>query len=103
MVPGDIVILEEGDAVPADVRIVEAASFEVVESILTGESVPVMKNTNKVWTKVRMVTRIKNFFFKKNYNSDVFHLTRQDTFHWLIVKEMHSCLQWLLRGEPKAL
>ncbi|CAG8547234.1 10270_t:CDS:10 [Paraglomus occultum] len=53
LVPGDIVILEEGDAIPADVRIVEAASFHVVESILTGESVPVLKNTKKVWTKTR--------------------------------------------------
>ncbi|CAG8529938.1 7733_t:CDS:10 [Ambispora gerdemannii] len=53
LVPGDIVILEEGDSVPADVRIVECSQFEVIESILTGESLPVSKNTKKIWTRTR--------------------------------------------------
>ncbi|CAG8578607.1 10329_t:CDS:10 [Ambispora leptoticha] len=53
LVPGDIVILEEGDSVPADVRIVECSHFEVIESILTGESLPVSKNTKKIWTRTR--------------------------------------------------
>ncbi|MEG3767476.1 HAD-IC family P-type ATPase, partial [Alteromonas sp. 14N.309.X.WAT.G.H12] len=48
LVPGDIVMLEAGDKVPADIRIIKAHSLFIQESLLTGESLPVEKNTQKV-------------------------------------------------------
>ncbi|EOM74948.1 cation-translocating P-type ATPase [Rhodococcus rhodnii] len=48
LVPGDIVLLEAGDAVPADGRVVEAARLQVAESALTGESQPVDKSVDEL-------------------------------------------------------
>ncbi|MGN1019840.1 MAG: cation-translocating P-type ATPase [Aristaeellaceae bacterium] len=44
LVPGDVIHVEAGDAVPADCRILECASLKVEEAALTGESVPVVKS-----------------------------------------------------------
>ncbi|MCE5202664.1 MAG: cation-translocating P-type ATPase [Actinomycetia bacterium] len=48
LVPGDIVLLEAGDKVPADGRLVEAAALRVEEASLTGESAPASKHANGV-------------------------------------------------------
>ena len=48
LVPGDIVLLEAGDKVPADLRLLEAPGLKIQESLLTGESVPVDKETQAV-------------------------------------------------------
>ncbi len=44
VVPGDVLLLEEGDAVPADARVVESVSIKAAEAALTGESAPVDKD-----------------------------------------------------------
>jgi len=44
LVPGDIITMEEGDSIAADVRMVYVSNFEVDEALLTGESMPVKKS-----------------------------------------------------------
>jgi len=48
LVPGDVVLLESGDKIPADLRLVDAKNFRTEEAALTGESVPADKNTEAV-------------------------------------------------------
>jgi Ca2+-transporting ATPase len=51
LVPGDLVLLEAGDRVPADIRLLESWNLEADESMLTGESVPVAKSAAPVDTE----------------------------------------------------
>lgn len=62
VVPGDIIILESGEKVPADARIIEAISLEAQEGALTGESVPVIKDENIINKKVEIAEQ-KNMIF----------------------------------------
>lgn len=48
LVPGDIVVLETGDYIPADIRLIEAVNLKVQESALTGESTSVDKNIDTI-------------------------------------------------------
>ena len=51
LVPGDVVALDTGDYIPADLRIIEAINLKSQEASLTGESVPVEKTTNVISEK----------------------------------------------------
>jgi Ca2+-transporting ATPase len=62
MVPGDIVLLEAGDAISADMRVVEAFSLAADESTLTGESVAVDKATHPVAAGARLADRTSMLF-----------------------------------------
>lgn len=58
LVPGDIVVLAEGDRVPADGRMLDTLNLEIDESMLTGESHPVAKNTKELSEKTPLAERV---------------------------------------------
>ena len=62
LVPGDVVFLEAGDKVPADGRILEVTSLQVIESSLTGESMPVEKLAQPLPEDMALADR-KNMVF----------------------------------------
>lgn len=66
LVPGDIVKLAEGDKVPADLRLIEAEGVRADEAMLTGESVPVGKDT-EVLTKTKEVYAQSNMLFSGSF------------------------------------
>ncbi len=62
LVPGDIIVLEQGEIVPADARLIEAINLRIDESSLTGESVPAEKNSEILQEKTVLPDR-KNIVF----------------------------------------
>lgn len=62
LVPGDVISLEAGDKVPADVRIITAVQLKTEESALTGESIPVEKNPEVIAAQVPLGDR-RNLLF----------------------------------------
>lgn len=63
LVPGDIILLQEGDYVPADARIIECNEFRCNESLLTGVEVPVEKEADIVYEDIVGIEQRKNMIF----------------------------------------
>jgi Ca2+-transporting ATPase len=63
LVPGDIVVLEAGNVIPADIRLIKSYEINVNEAILTGESLPIRKETNVLSLETPLAER-KNMLHK---------------------------------------
>ncbi|MCC6984491.1 MAG: cation-translocating P-type ATPase, partial [Bauldia sp.] len=62
LVPGDVILLEEGDTVPADGRVVESTALQTAEAALTGESLPVAKETAAIAEEAGIGDRLNMVF-----------------------------------------
>lgn len=67
LVVGDIILVEAGDSVPADARIIECSNLKVEEAALTGESVPVDKNSEYIEAEGIPLGDMKNSLFSSTY------------------------------------
>ena len=66
LVPGDVLVLEEGDSIPADGRIIYSKNFRTMEASLTGESLPVSKN-EELCPKETVLADRKNMVWKGTF------------------------------------
>ena len=57
VVPGDIIVIEEGDTIPADGRVIESTALQTAEAALTGESLPVTKDIGSIGEEVPLGDR----------------------------------------------
>jgi Ca2+-transporting ATPase len=62
VVPGDIILIEEGDTVPADARLIQSTALQTAEAALTGESLPVSKDTLPITEEVGLGDRHNMIF-----------------------------------------
>jgi Ca2+-transporting ATPase len=62
LVPGDIILIEEGDTIPADARLIESAALQTAEAALTGESLPASKNTHAIMEDAELGDRSNMIF-----------------------------------------
>ena len=62
LVPGDIILIEEGDTIPADARVVESTALQTAEAALTGESLPVAKDADPIADEVALGDRSNMIF-----------------------------------------
>lgn len=63
VVPGDLIIIEAGDYIPADARLINTYNIKVEESALTGETVAVEKNANKILENNSSIGDMENMIF----------------------------------------
>ena len=66
LVPGDIVVLETGDIIPADIRLLDSRNLQIDESSLTGESVSVEKDAEELYDKEVGIGDRKNFAYSSS-------------------------------------
>jgi Ca2+-transporting ATPase len=62
IVPGDLLLVEEGDTIPADARLIQSVALQTAEAALTGESLPVSKDTSAISTEVGLGDRHNMLF-----------------------------------------
>ncbi|MCX6723138.1 MAG: HAD-IC family P-type ATPase [Candidatus Staskawiczbacteria bacterium] len=95
LVPGDVVLLEAGDFVPADLRVLNVENFLVDESALTGESTPVSKIIEALPIEEKEIFKSKNIVFSgtsviSGKTQAVVVATGKDTVFGNIVKTISS-------------
>lgn len=93
LVPGDVVELKVGDTIPADIRLIECMNFETDEALLTGESLPVVKEAAVVYKEEQNVGvgdrlnlayssatvtkgRAKGYVYATGMNTEIGHIAR---------------------------
>lgn len=63
LVPGDIILLDEGDYIPADARLIEVNEFRCNEMLLTGSEIPVDKNADRTFDEISSVEERANMIW----------------------------------------